>query len=172
MIGKLLLTLLVIVLVVVYLRKRHQSRQRQARSADTSGGAQSAMPVRAQDSGELEQFLSRARSNSSSNKPASEHASGANPRTGNAAQTQALAPRIRAILWTLMGVLLIGGGIASYLHWQDQQRLVTVLLHRDASQPPVIYRVAKRNLGVNGFTTDDGTRVTVSANERMEVVGL
>jgi uncharacterized protein (UPF0333 family) len=72
----------------------------------------------------------------------------------------------------VLAVLVVSGGVASYLYWQDQQRLVTVLLHRDASEAPVIYRVSKRNLGDNEFVTENGTRVTVSANERMEVVGL
>lgn len=157
MIGKLLLFLLAVGLMVLYLRKQRQNRARAAQSSANSHKASSTMPTRAADSGDLQQFLSRAR------------AADAATMTGN---PQALAPRIKLVLWTVLVLLLAFGGAASYLHWQDQQRLVTVLLHRDTSQPPVIYRVAKRNLGSNSFTTDDGTLVTVSANERMEVVGL
>lgn len=160
MLGKLLLTLLVIVLVVVYLRKQHRSRQSSAAQDKSGTTSASGMPIRAADRGELEQFLDRARNGSAAAKSA------------NSAGAAALAPRIKAILWSVLVVMLIVGSLGSYLHWQDQQRLVTVLLHRDASAPPVIYRVAKRNLGTNSFTTDDGTQVTVSANERMEVVGL
>ncbi|MBU2097929.1 MAG: hypothetical protein KKD00_04150 [Gammaproteobacteria bacterium] len=156
MIGKLLLTLLVIALVVIYLRKQHQNRQ--LRSVQpTVGGTGSTLPARRVDRGELEKFLDRARSSNSGK---------------TTAGAGAMAPRIKAVLWSVLLVLLLVGGIGSYLHWQDQQRLVTVLLHRDAGQPPVIYRVAKRNLGVGSFTTEDGTLVTVSASERMEVVGL
>ena len=49
---------------------------------------------------------------------------------------------------------------------------MTVLLYRDADQNPIIYRVSKRNIGERSFITEDGTQVTVSANERMEIVGL
>jgi hypothetical protein len=146
MLVRILVTVLVIVLAVVYLRKR---RQRQAQSRQP---AASAMPVPAADPAALEQFLDKARQN-----------------TGQAA---AAGAQFRMIVGILAMVVLTGGGIYSYLYWQEQQRLVTVLLHRDASQPPVIYRVARRNLGEGSFVTEDGTRVTVSANERMEVVGL
>lgn len=160
MIGKTLLTLLVIALVAIYLRKQHRTRQQQAVPSPAERPAHHGMPARTSDSGELERFLSRARGQSGTS--TDQHHTSAS----------ALAPRLKAILWSVLVALLLIGGIASYLHWQDQQRLVTVLLHRDASQPPVIYRVAKRDLGVNGFTTEDGTQVTVSASERMEVVGL
>jgi hypothetical protein len=160
MISKLLLTLLVIGLVIVYLRKQHRSRQLRTLKQDLNSQRDPGLPARNSDSGELERFLRQARN--SDNTAANRQST----------KTGALAPRIKAILWSLLAVLLITGGIGSYLHWQDQQRLVTVLLHRDASTPPVIYRVAKRNLGPNGFITSDGTMVTVSANERMEVVGL
>ncbi|MDO8910121.1 MAG: hypothetical protein Q7W55_16665 [Pseudohongiella sp.] len=160
MISKLLLTLLVIGLVIVYLRKQHRSRRSHAARQNSGRAAGSDMPVRASDRGELEQFLNQARRSPDAGS------------TSSYTQADALAPRIKVILWSLMAILLLAGAIGSYLHWQDQQRLVTVLLHRDATTPPVIYRVAKRNLGANGFTTNDGTQVTVSANERMEVIGL
>jgi hypothetical protein len=160
MISKLLLTLLVIGLVIVYLRKQHRSRQLRTLKQDFSSQRDSGLPARSSDSGELERFLRQARN------------SGNTAADRQSTEAGAMASRIKAILWSLLVVLLIAGGIGSYLHWQDQQRLVTVLLHRDASTPPVIYRVAKRNLGTNGFITSDGTLVTVSANERMEVVGL
>ncbi|MGJ8689891.1 MAG: hypothetical protein ACSHXZ_10255 [Gammaproteobacteria bacterium] len=69
--------------------------------------------------------------------------------------------------------LMIGSG--SYLYyqrWQDDHRLVTVLLHRDGAQSPVTYQVQKSELEERAFTTIDGIRVTVAASERMEVIGL
>jgi hypothetical protein len=160
MIGKLLLTLLVVALVVVYVRRRHQFRQNQAAKQHIAGNNSAGVPARRSDSGELEQFLNRARNSADTTNSA------------KAAGTNALAPRIKIILWSALAALLIFGSAGSYLHWLDQQRLVTVLLHRDVSQAPVIYRVAKRDLGLNTFRTEDGTQVTVSANERMEVIGL
>lgn len=148
MLVRIVLTLVVIALAIVYLRKRHQRQQQQR--AGSAG-----LPATTPPSPALEQFLSQAR----------QHGSPRNP-------DPAVADKVRAVLLTVALVVLAAGGIYSYLYWQDQQRLVTVLLHRDSTQPPVIYRVAKRDLSENSFVTDDGTRVTVSANERMEVVGL
>lgn len=153
MIGKLLLTLVVIALAVVYLRKRYQLKLQKDKNKHSGN---SSLPTPLNNHSELEQFLARARNSQS---PAA-------PVTG------ALAPRLRAILWIVLCGLLVIAATGSYLYWQDQQRLVTVLLHRDVNETPVIYRVAKRNLGDKEFVTDTGVRVTVSANERMEVVGL
>ncbi|MDP3518904.1 MAG: hypothetical protein Q8S94_17245 [Pseudohongiella sp.] len=153
MIGKLLLTLVVIALAVVYLRKRYQLKLQKDKNKRSAG---SSLPTPLNNHSELEQFLTRARNSQS---PAA-------PVTG------ALAPRLRAILWIVLGGLLVIAATGSYLYWQDQQQLVTVLLHRDVNEAPVIYRVEKRNLGDKEFVTDTGIRVTVSANERMEVVGL
>lgn len=83
-----------------------------------------------------------------------------------------MAHTMKSVLWLVLAGIVVIGSIVSFLHWQDQQRLVTVLLYRDADQSPVIYRVSKRNIGDGSFITEDGIQVTVSANERMEIVGL
>ena len=158
MIGKLLLAVLITGILILYIRRQRRAAAERAGTGGTANPS-AAMPARRGDSAALEQFLNRARQTG-------------DPASGNPADQGALAPRIRFVLWMILLALLLTAGIGSFLYWQDQQRLVTVLLHRDASEAPVIYRVAKRNLGSNSFTTNDGTVVTVSANERMEVVGL
>jgi cytoskeletal protein RodZ len=155
MFSKLLLTLVVTVLVAVYLRKRYQQSK-----AQKSSSSSNSLPVRSTGNSELDSFLSKARD------PDRQSSGTATSAPGN------LAVKIKAVLWTVLALLVVSGGVVSYLYWQDQHRLLTVLLHRDASEAPVIYRVLKRNLGDNEFITESGTRVTVSANERMEVVGL
>jgi hypothetical protein len=155
MFSKLLLTLLVTVLVAVYVRKRYQQSK-----AEKPLSSNDSLPIRSTGNSELDSFLSKARH------PDRPYSGTATSAPGN------LALKIKAGLWTVLAVLIVSGSVASYLYWQDQQRLVTVLLHRDASEAPVIYRVSKRNLGDNEFITESGTRVTVSANERMEIVGL
>lgn len=151
MIGKLLLTLIVIALAVVYLRKRYQQSLQKHQQKSTS-----TLPAQRNSNSELEQFLLRAR----------------NSQSQSSSETGGMAFRFKTILWIVLCVALAAGAITSYLYWQDQQRLVTVLLHRNINEAPVIYRVEKRNLGDTEFITDSGIRVTVSANERMEVVGL
>lgn len=155
MIGKLLLTLMVIALAALYLRKRYQQDQKNSKQASSAN-----LPARSTNNAELDNFLSQARRTE-------QYA----PSTAAARENTAGAA-IKIAVWTLLGIVLVTGVIASFLYWQDQQRLVTVLLHRSASEAPVIYRVPKRNLGNMEFVTEGGVRVTVSANERMEVVGL
>jgi len=153
MISKLLLTLMVIALAALYLRKRYQQDHK---NKQRTGG----LPARSTGNADLDTFLTQARH------------SGENASQTVSMQGSNQAERIKIALWTLLGIVLVTGSVASYWYWQDQQRLVTVLLHRSASEAPVIYRVPKRNLGDMEFVTDNGIRVTVSANERMEVVGL
>ena len=70
-------------------------------------------------------------------------------------------------------VLMIGSGTyLYYVRWEDDNSLITVILHRDGEQSPVTYQVLKSELGDRAFTTIDGVRVTVASSERMEVIGL
>lgn len=147
MLARIVITLIVITLAVIYLRRRARKQHPQTQRGTN-------LPARTSDPTAVEQFLNQARQH-----------------PGNANNPQG-ADKLKLILIAAALILLLGGGIYSYLYWQDQQRLVTVLLHRDATQPPVIYRVPKRNLGEDRFVTQDGILVTISANERMEVVGL
>jgi hypothetical protein len=147
MLVRIVITLVVIALAIIYLRKRYQQQPPRKHAGNN-------MPARTSDPTAVEQFLNQARQHQ-----------------GTTSNTRS-PDKLRLGLIAAVLLVLVGGGAYSYLHWQDQQRLVTVLLHRDAAQPPVIYRVPKRNLGDGRFVTQDGTLVTISANERMEVVGL
>jgi hypothetical protein len=148
MLGQLLITLIVIALAVVYVRRRQKAR------------------TPSPDNKAIEKFIADARSTGNSWQS----------RDGSASHAQAspapMAGPLKMALWCLLAVVLVVGSTVSVLHWRDQQRMVTVLLYRDAEAAPVIYRVAKRDLGERTFTTTDGTRVTVSANERIEIIGL
>jgi hypothetical protein len=149
MLGQLLVTLIVIALAALYLRKRAQKQQKPDNNRQT-----------------VDAFINKAKSGNAWHN--GNRLAGAVPEY----EQPGFASRLKIVLWSVLLTLLLGGGIYSYLHWQDQQRLITVLLYRDSDQAPVIYRVQKRNLGDQSFITDNGTRVTVSASERMEVIGL
>lgn len=142
MLSKILITLLVIIIAVIYLRKQ---RGKPRASAE------------------------RGTERTASKAPDPWHKSDRNP--SDLPQTP-MASNMKNVLWMVLAGIVAVGSAVTWLHWQDQQRLVTVLLYRDADQAPAIYRVSKRNLGEGSFITQDGTRVTVSANERIEVVGL
>lgn len=145
MLGKVLITLLVIVIAVIFLR-RQRAQQKAVTRAPRSASRKSD-PWQGQ--------------NRQHEAPPS-----------SADTRQPMAGTLKNVLWLTLAAIVVAGSVVTYLHWQDQQRLVTVLLYRDADQSPVIYRVSKRNIGDGSFITQDGTRVTVSANERMEIVGL
>lgn len=144
MLGKVLITLLVIVVAIIFLR-RQRSAQRTA--AQKPRSVPPADPWQGQD-------------RQSSTPP------------GPNGSRNPMANTMKSVLWLVLAGIVVVGSVITFLHWQDQQRLVTVLLYRDADQSPVIYRVSKRNIGDGSFITEDGTQVTVSANERMEIVGL
>jgi len=148
MLGKVLITLLVIFVAVIVLR-RQRARQRMpgqsSRLANPSG----------QENHRPDRWQSNSRQNSTA------------PGT-----QQPMATTMKTVLWFILAGIVVVGSLVTYLQWQDQQRLVTVLLYRNADQSPVIYRVSKRNIGDSSFITEDGIQVTVSANERMEIIGL
>lgn len=81
------------------------------------------------------------------------------------------AGRLPWAVWSLSLVLAVGGGFYTYHRWQENNRELTVLLYRNGDAP-VVYRVPRHSLGERSFVTHDGVRVTVSASERMEVIGL
>lgn len=146
MLGKVLITLLVIFVAVIFLRAQ---RARQRVSDQTARGARQRQ----------DPWQSQAQNRQNATAPLSE-------------AEKPMAGTMKSVLWLVLAGIVVTGSLITYLHWQDQQRLVTILLYRDADQSPVIYRVSKRNIGDDHFITEDGIQVTVSANERMEIVGL
>lgn len=145
MLSKVLITLLVIIIAVIVLR-----RQRARQQATIQTGQSSSQKPDPWQRKNRQQAIA--------------------PLQADAQQP--MANTVKTILWLVLVGIIVIGSVITYVQWQDQQRLVTVLLYRDADQSPVIYRVSKRNLGDDSFITEDGTQVTVSANERMEIVGL
>lgn len=148
MLGQILITLIVILVAVIFLRRQRTRQQ----AADQS--RQSDRPTNQHKDPWQNQKRQQTTAPLSADAP------------------ESMANTMKTALWLALAGILVIGSVITYLNWQDQQRLVTVLLYRDADQGPVIYRVSKRNLGDSSFITDDGIRVTVSANERMEIIGL
>ncbi len=118
-------------------------------------------------------LLKRRTATQSPGRPASSAAGTASgTTTGTEQESRSFGADLRLGAWMFL-ILMLGAGATLYaLRWQDENREVTVILHRDEASSPVIYRVSKKDLSERSFTTVDGVRVTVSANERMEVVGL
>lgn len=70
-------------------------------------------------------------------------------------------------------ILMLGtGSYLYYLRWQNDNDVITVILHREGASAPVTYQVLRKDMDERSFTTVDGTRVTVASSERMEVTGL
>lgn len=91
---------------------------------------------------------------------------------GNVATPKAPLSDYRFAAYLFLALMFGGGSYLYYLRWQDDTRLVTVILHSDGAASPVTYQVYKNQLEERAFTTVDGIRVTVASSERMEVMGL
>jgi len=142
MFGKTLLTIGIILLAIVWLRNARRARW-QEEQASAPGGQSSA-----------------GRSS-----------------TGNSDHHSAAPPRSRLndyrfAAWLFLALMVGSGAYLYYLRWQEDNAVVTVILHRDGTNEPVTYQVLRNQLGNRAFTTIDGVRVTVAASERMEVLGL
>lgn len=146
MLGKIALTLIVIILAAVWLRKRAR-REKAATSGD---------------------------------RPDTQLRDGSGP-WHNARREQAADPTrtanapgmdLRIGAWVTLAVILGVGATLYYLSWQDARTPVTVVLHRDGAEEPVTYQVRKKDLDERSFVTVEGVQVNVSANERMEIIGL
>ncbi len=154
MLGQLLITLLVIVLAVLYVRKRALREKNRASSNSSTPGNKTATTGAATGK-------------------AAKH----NPWRGSKPDTPSTAApasgadlKVLVIAGVAMATML--GATLYFLAWQDARSSVTVILHRDNNSQPVIYEVRKRDLGERSFKTVDGTHVRVSANERIEIIGL
>lgn len=146
MLGKIALTLIVIILAAAWLRRRAR-RERAAVAGD---------------------------------RPDAQLRGGADP-WRNARREQAADPTrpakgtgmdLRIAAWVTLAVILGMGATLYYLSWQDARTPVTVVLHRDGAEEPVTYQVRKQDLDERSFVTVEGVQVNVSANERMEIIGL
>lgn len=91
---------------------------------------------------------------------------------GNVATPKAPLSDYRFAAYLFLALMFGGGSYLYYLRWQDDTRLVTVILHSDGAARPATYQVYKNQLEERAFTTVDGIRVTVASSERMEVMGL
>jgi hypothetical protein len=78
----------------------------------------------------------------------------------------------RFAAWLFLALMLGLGGLLYYQQWQEDNKIVHILLHREGNSAPVTYDVRQRDLEERAFTTVEGIRVTVAASERMEVIGL
>lgn len=144
MFGKTLLTIGIILVAIIWLRNIRQARLREEQSTQ-QGGSQPGGPQQ--------------RPNPSDKS------------TGKKAPRARLND-YRFAAWLFLALMIGSGSYLYYLRWQQDNAVVTVILHRDGTDEPVTYQVLRSQLGNRAFTTIDGVRVTVAASERMEVLGL
>ena len=83
-----------------------------------------------------------------------------------------LANDFRIAAYLFLALMTIVGATLYYFQWQDDHTVLTVNLHRENQTEAVSYQVYKYQLQDRGFTTVDGTVVTVAGSERMEIIGL
>jgi hypothetical protein len=78
----------------------------------------------------------------------------------------------RFAAYLFLALMLGTGSYLYYQRWQDDNSVVTVILHGDGANTPITYKVFKKDFDERSFTTVDDIRVTVASSERMEVSGL
>ena len=100
-----------------------------------------------------------------------EQRAAAPPKRPNPEHTKTDSSR-RFQAWLLVLVIIAVSSLIYAWQWQAGQQELTVLLYRDNGSEPLVYRVPRKQFATRSFTTVDGIQVQVSANERIEVIGL
>ncbi|SFB89096.1 hypothetical protein SAMN05660443_0763 [Marinospirillum celere] len=76
---------------------------------------------------------------------------------------------VKALVIALVtAALLASGGYAIY-DWRDKHTLLEVTLVNPASDSRETYKVYKKDLDENRFTTRDGQQIRIASSERLEV---
>lgn len=76
---------------------------------------------------------------------------------------------VKALVIALVtAALLTSGGYALY-DWRDKHTLLEVTLVNPANESRETYKVYKKDLQENSFTTREGQRIRIADSERLEV---
>lgn len=74
----------------------------------------------------------------------------------------------RAVVYTLLGLVVAVSALLFTLHWQDEHEIINIRV-TDASGAGADYQAYKKSIDGRRFTTLDGLEVTLGDSDRMEV---
>ena len=76
----------------------------------------------------------------------------------------------RAVIYTLLGLIISISILIFVLHWSDQRRIINIRV-TDSQGETINYQAYRKTIKGRRFTTLDGVDVTLGASDRVEMLG-
>ena len=76
----------------------------------------------------------------------------------------------RAVIYTLLGLIISISILIFVLHWSDQRRIINIRV-ADSQGEITTYQAYRKSIEGRRFTTLDGVDVTLGASDRIEMLG-
>ena len=76
----------------------------------------------------------------------------------------------RAVIYTLLGLMISISILVFVLHWSDQRRIINIRVTNSQGET-INYQAYRKTIEGRRFTTLDGVNVTLGASDRIEMLG-
>ena len=76
----------------------------------------------------------------------------------------------RAVIYTLLGLIISVSILIFVLHWSDQRQIINIRV-TDSQGETINYQAYRKTIKGRRFTTLDGVDVTLGASDRVEMLG-
>ena len=76
----------------------------------------------------------------------------------------------RAVIYTLLGLIISISILVFVLHWSDQRRIINIRVTNSQGET-INYQAYRKTIEGRRFTTLDGVNVVLGANDRIEMLG-
>ena len=76
----------------------------------------------------------------------------------------------RAVIYTLLGLIISISILIFVLHWSDQRQIINIRV-TDSQGETINYQAYRKTIKGRQFTTLDGVDVTLGASDRVEMLG-
>jgi len=76
----------------------------------------------------------------------------------------------RAVIYTLLGLIISISILIFVLHWSDQRQIINIRV-TDSQGETINYQAYRKTIKGRRFTTLDGVDVTLGASDRVEMLG-
>ena len=76
----------------------------------------------------------------------------------------------RAVIYTLLGLIIAISILVFVLHWSDQRRIINIRV-TNSQGDTINYQAYRKTIEGRRFTTLDGVDVTLGTSDRVEMLG-